>query len=463
MLDAITGPRSIAVGEVTRPVRGTEQSSLYHKNLQPVTYVTGDLAGGSESPVYAILQFGPEIDRMKAPDGYSIEAFTARQPFADERYALKWDGEWHITYEVFRDLGAAFAVVLVVIYLLIIGWFQSFKVPLLMMVSIPLSLIGILAGHWIMGAFFTATSMIGMIALAGIMVRNSVLLIDFIDLRLAEGTPLARAIIESGRSKSAADLFEALHRLKALKRTCDEVWQRVDCLLTPTAGTIYTKAAVAEDPVRLNTNLGYYTNFVNLLDLCALAVPGAFRADGLPAGVTLIGQAHDDHALSAIGARFHRASGVRMGATRFELPPSAPLQEAPADNEMVVAVVGAHLSGLPLNHQLTSRGARLLQAAHTAPCYRLYALPGSVPPKPGLVRVAEGGASIAVELWALSAAAFGSFVGEVPPPLAIGTLILADGRTVKGFVCESCAVSDARDISSFGGWRSYLAQQAAHP
>mgnify|MGYP003340263678 FL=1 len=286
---------------------------------------------------------------------------------------------------------------------------------------------------------------------------------DFLAQHPDEIHPVTRKVIESATRWNAVDTFEALYRLRELKRRCDIEWQNMDVLAVPTSGTIYTHAQIAEAPVERNTHLGYYTNFVNLIDLCALAVPGAFRADGLPAGVTLIGQAHDDHALSAIGARFHRASGVRMGATRFELPPSAPLQEAPADNEMVVAVVGAHLSGLPLNHQLTSRGARLLQAAHTAPCYRLYALPGSVPPKPGLVRVAEGGASIAVELWALSAAAFGSFVGEVPPPLAIGTLMLADGRTVKGFVCESCAVSDARDISSFGGWRSYLAQQAAHP
>ena len=274
---------------------------------------------------------------------------------------------------------------------------------------------------------------------------------------------VTRVVIESAKKWNAVDTFEALYRLRELKRRCDIEWQKMDVLAVPTSGTIYTHAQIAEAPVERNTHLGYYTNFVNLLDLCALAVPGAFRADGLPAGVTLIGQTHADHHLSAIGARFHRASSVRMGATRFELPPSAPRQEAPTKNEVVIAVVGAHLSGLPLNHQLTTRGARLLQAAQTAPCYRIYALPGTVPPKPGLVRVAENGVAVAVELWALTPAAFGAFVAEVPPPLSIGSLTLADGRTVKGFLCESCALAGARDISSFGGWRAYLAQEAAQP
>ncbi len=283
---------------------------------------------------------------------------------------------------------------------------------------------------------------------------------DFLSQQPDEIHPVTRKVIESATNWNAVDTFDALYRLRELKRRCDAEWQKMDVLVVPTSGTIYTHAQIAEAPVERNTHLGYYTNFVNLLDLCALAVPGTFRADGLPAGVTLIGQTHADHQLGAIGDRFHCASGVRMGATRFELPPSAPRQETPAKNEVVIAVVGAHLSGLPLNHQLTTRGARLLQAAHTAPCYRLYALPGTVPPKPGLVRVAEDGVAVAVELWALTPAAFGAFVAEVPPPLSIGTLTLADGCTVKGFLCESCALPGARDISSFGGWRAYLAAQA---
>ncbi|HTE16122.1 MAG TPA: amidase family protein, partial [Burkholderiales bacterium] len=258
----------------------------------------------------------------------------------------------------------------------------------------------------------------------------------------------------------AVDVFEAQYRLRELKRRCDTEWAKMDVLAVPTSGTIYTHAQIAEAPVARNTHLGYYTNFVNLLDCCALAVPGAFRADGLPAGVTLITGAHADHYLAALGSRFHRASGVLLGATRFELPAVATQPVAKAREEVVLAVVGAHLSGLPLNHQLASRDARLLQTTVTAPAYRLYALPGVTPSKPGLVRVAGGGASIAVELWGLSTAAFGSFVAEVPPPLAIGTLTLADGRIVKGFLCESCAVSGAQDISAFGGWRNYLAAQA---
>ncbi len=276
--------------------------------------------------------------------------------------------------------------------------------------------------------------------------------------------PVVREIIASATHWNAADTFEAQYRLRECRRRCETEWAKMDVLAVPTAGTHYTLAQIAEEPLQLNRNLGHYTNFVNLLDLCALAVPGVFRADGLPAGVTLIAGACNDHALAEIGSRFHRASRVPLGATRFALPtpaltrPTAPV--AKASEEVVLAVVGAHLSGLPLNHQLTTRGARLLQATNTAPGYRLYALPGTVPPKPGLMRVANGGVSVAVELWAMTYAAFGSFVAEVPPPLAIGTLTLADGRAVKGFLCESCAVSGAQDISTFGGWRAWLAVQA---
>lgn len=275
--------------------------------------------------------------------------------------------------------------------------------------------------------------------------------------------PLTRRIIESAQDWNAADTFKALYRLRELKRHCDAQWQHMDVLVVPTSGTIYTHNAVAASPLACNTNLGYYTNFVNLLDLCALAVPGFFRADGLPAGVTLIAPAHQDHALAAIGGRLHRASGVRMGATPFALPDAEPALPIAAADDIVLAVVGAHLSGLPLNHQLTTRGARLLQATTTAAAYRLYALPDTVPPKPGLLRVAQGGEPVAVELWALSPAAFGAFVAEVPPPLAIGTLTLADGRPVKGFLCEACATQGARDITHFGGWRAYLAAQMERP
>jgi multidrug efflux pump subunit AcrB len=194
----LAGSRTVASGELTRASNVPEDASLYHKNLQPVTYVTGDLAGASESPVYAIFAMNETLKRLALPEGYSFEIFNAVQPFDTSRYAMKWDGEWHITIEVFRDLGLAFAAVLVLIYVLVVGWFQSFRTPLLIMAAIPFSLVGILPAHAMMGAFFTATSMIGFIAGAGIVVRNSIILVDFIELRLREGLPLEQAVIDAG-------------------------------------------------------------------------------------------------------------------------------------------------------------------------------------------------------------------------------------------------------------------------
>jgi multidrug efflux pump subunit AcrB len=194
----LRGARPVAVGELTSAVATQEETSLYHKNLQPVTYVTGDLAGKNGSPAYAIFQMNKLIGRMSLPEGYGLEVFNAVQPFDTSRYAMKWDGEWQITIEVFRDLGLAFAAVLVLIYLLVVGWFQSFKTPLLIMAAIPFSLVGILPAHAAMGAFFTATSMIGFIAGAGIVVRNSIILVDFIELRLLEGLPLEQAVVDAG-------------------------------------------------------------------------------------------------------------------------------------------------------------------------------------------------------------------------------------------------------------------------
>jgi multidrug efflux pump subunit AcrB len=194
----LRGTRPVAVGELTRAVTAPEEASLYHKNLQPVTYVTGDLAGKNGSPVYAILRMNKPIGRLSLPEGYGLEIFNAVQPFDTSRYAMKWDGEWHLTIEVFRDLGLAFAAVLLLIYVLVVGWFQSFKTPLLIMAAIPFSLVGILPAHAAMGAFFTATSMIGFIAGAGIVVRNSIILVDFIELRLHEGLPLEEAVVDAG-------------------------------------------------------------------------------------------------------------------------------------------------------------------------------------------------------------------------------------------------------------------------
>lgn len=188
----------VSVGELVHMERLSRPTSIYHKNLMPVVYVTGDVAGEIESPVYAILSLAPWVDDLELPEGYSMEQYTATQPFLADRYALKWDGEWHITYEVFRDLGLAFAAVLVLIYILVVAWFQSFAVPVVIMTAIPFSLIGILPAHGAAGAFFTATSMIGFIAGAGIVVRNSIILVDFIELRLGEGMALADAVVDAG-------------------------------------------------------------------------------------------------------------------------------------------------------------------------------------------------------------------------------------------------------------------------
>jgi len=194
----LAGARSVAVGEITTVSESIEHRSLYHKNLLPVTYVIGDMAGAAESPVYAILQMNRAIGAIKLPEGYAFDIHTASQPFDSGRYAMKWDGEWHITYEVFRDLGLAFGAVLILIYILVVGWFQSFKTPFTIMAAIPFSLVGILPAHALMGAFFTATSMIGFIAGAGIVVRNSIILVDFIELRLRDGMSLAEAVIDAG-------------------------------------------------------------------------------------------------------------------------------------------------------------------------------------------------------------------------------------------------------------------------
>jgi allophanate hydrolase len=232
-------------------------------------------------------------------------------------------------------------------------------------------------------------------------------------------------------------------------------------LAVPTAPTIYTIEQIEADPVTLNSNLGIYTNFVNLLDLAAVAVPGGMREDDLPSGITLIAPAFSEPLLCELGDRLHHLSGVKLGATEFAFSAGATeFRDDAGDAHISVAVVGAHLSGMPLNHQLTARGARLLGRARTAPHYRLYLLSGAKPPKPGLVHSADAsGYAIEVELWSMPVAGMGLLMAEIPSPLAIGTIELEDGRNVHGFVCESHAVAGARDISDFGGWRGFIATQ----
>ncbi|TGD98303.1 allophanate hydrolase [Methylobacterium nonmethylotrophicum] len=282
---------------------------------------------------------------------------------------------------------------------------------------------------------------------------------SFIEARPEALHPVTRAITERATAFSAADAFAGRYRLAELRRATEPVWQTIDALCVPTFPRPQTLDALAADPIGPNAELGTYTNFVNLLDLCALAVPSHPRADGLPAGVTLIGPAGRDAALVPLGAALHRAGGTPMGATGASLPPAPePGTARAAGDEIELAVVGAHLSGLPLNGELNALGARLLRAVATAPDYRLYALPGAGPRRPGLLRVAAGtGASIATEVWALSPAAFGRFVAAIPAPLGIGTLRLSDGTSPKGFLCEPEGVREAEDVSRHGGWRAYLA------
>ena len=273
--------------------------------------------------------------------------------------------------------------------------------------------------------------------------------------------PVTRAIIEGGRRFSALDAFRAEERLLALRRTGAAVFGAIDVLLLPTAGTIFTREAVAAEPLRRNAELGHYTNFVNLLDLAAIAVPAGLRADGMPFGISLIGPAFADRQLAALAARFEQHLDLPLGATgaQREAPPRA--APRPVAGRIPLAVVGAHMSGMALNIELLRLGARLLGPARTEACYRLFALPGA-PPRPGLLRVAAGaGAAIEAEIWSLDPGAFGAFVAAVPAPLSIGTLRLADGATVKGFLCEAAATDGARDISGMGGWRAFVAGQLA--
>jgi len=270
--------------------------------------------------------------------------------------------------------------------------------------------------------------------------------------------PVTREIILGGARPTAADAFAAFHQLEELRRTADATFRTVDALVLPTVPTVYTVRQVLADPIQLNSRLGTYTNFVNLLGLCGLAVPAAMRDDGAPFGITLVAPGGRDAELAAIGRVFHADTGLPLGATGDAHPLLAPIAPAPRRDEIALAVVGAHLSGMPLNSELKAFGARFLQATATAPDYRLFALAGATPAKPGLLRVAAGtGTAIEVELWALSAAAFGRFVNAVSPPLSIGTLRLADGRDAKGFLVEAASTEGARDISRFGGWRAYVA------
>ncbi|MBO9669313.1 MAG: allophanate hydrolase [Sphingobium sp.] len=263
--------------------------------------------------------------------------------------------------------------------------------------------------------------------------------------------PTVRAVVEPGFGISAVDLFNGIYRLAALKRRADMLWDGIDLLAFPTAGTTYRVAEMLAAPIALNSNLGFYTNFVNLLDMAAVAVPAGARANATGFGITLIGPADSDRALLDVADAY-------LAAADLSSPP--PLDLEGKMQTVKLAVVGAHLKDMPLHWQLTSRDASFVGAFETAPTYRLYAMADSVPPKPALV-FSEDGGPIALEVYELDVAAFGSFVVDVPPPLAIGTVTLADGSSVKGFVAEPRALTGAEDITSLGGWRAYIAQRSS--
>ncbi len=276
----------------------------------------------------------------------------------------------------------------------------------------------------------------------------------FIDANRDETDATVRSVIANGKAVTAVEAFRAQYRLRELRQATQTVWDEADVLMTPTAATVHTIAAVADEPLSLNAGLGRYTNYVNLMDLSAVAVPSGFLESGLPFGVSLVAPAFSDHALLSLADRLHREAGLPAGATGLPLP--APRPDAEVDNAWIpLAVCGAHMSGLPLNHQLTTRGARLLRAGHTAPEYRLYALDQFDPPRPGMLRDTTGGA-IEIEIWAVPASELGSFVEGIPAPLGVGTVTLDDGSEVKGFLCETFAVGNAKDITAFASWRRYL-------
>jgi len=279
---------------------------------------------------------------------------------------------------------------------------------------------------------------------------------SFIDAHPGAVHPVTRQIIEAGKRPTAAAAFEGEYKLKTLQRLSEPVWSRVDLIVTPTAGTIYRLAEVDADPIHLNANLGFYTNFMNLFDLCGVAVPAGFRADGMPFGVTLVGPRAADRALLDIAGRLHRASVTTLGALDVSFPPHAAPPPVPRDGYMTVAVCGAHMQGLPLNHQLRERGGYLVRVASTAPHYRLFALPGGPPHRPGMIRVKQEGAAIELEIWALPREHVGSFIADIPAPLSMGKIELESGAMVTGFLCEAYAAEGAADITRYGGWRTYL-------
>jgi allophanate hydrolase len=274
--------------------------------------------------------------------------------------------------------------------------------------------------------------------------------------------PITRAVIEPGASLSAVETFRAFYRLAELRAKVQPIWTKIDALLLPTAPSVYERAQVEADNIHLNSRLGTYTNFVNLLDLCGLAVPAVIDTVRKPYGVTFLAPSGYDGFLVGLGQAFEAASYLPLGAGQRPAPSrSLPAQPQARDADAIeVALFGAHMRGLPLNCDVVALGGKYVRSIETAANYRCFLLPGAVP-RPGVLRVGKGGTSIAAEIWSMPPDGFGRFVASIPPPLGFGTIILSDGSQVKGFLVEAHATIGARDISSFGGWRAYLAESAA--
>lgn len=270
--------------------------------------------------------------------------------------------------------------------------------------------------------------------------------------------PVVREIIAPGGEPRATELFKAQYRLKALKQICDQQMKTVDCLLTPTAGRCFTIEEMLAEPILRNSQLGYYTNYMNLLDMSSVAIPTQIAGNGLPFGVTLVGPAFADRALLSISKRFEKVFKLNIGASDIAKVETQATNVVSPDI-IDVLVCGAHLTGFPLNWQLVERGATLKSETKTAPVYKMYALAGGPPFRPGLILDEGEGAAIEVEIWSMPASQFGSFVNGIPAPLGIGKVKLADGSFVSGFICEPYGIDGAEDITSLGGWRAYMASK----
>ena len=269
--------------------------------------------------------------------------------------------------------------------------------------------------------------------------------------------PITAKIIRHAETLSATDAFRGFYRLEDLKRAAAPALAGLDLLCVPTIPTFYSVAQLAAEPIAFNNNLGTYTNFVNLMDMCGIAVPTAPRTDGRPGSVTLLAAAGRDALTASVARTLEVGVARNLGATPWPAPTPAPLPIGPEDGMIDIAVCGAHMSGLPLNHQLTSRGGRFMRAARSAPIYRFHALAGGPPERPGMVRVASGGGAVALEIWRVPSAQIGSFLAGIPSPLGLGRVALEDGGSVIGFVCEAAGIEGARDITALGDWRAHVA------